>query len=564
MTFLRRLFGGRGADGYSRAIALVEEGRIAEALPLLREAYESDSTSPQGSLTGVYLRQALVSEGRRLLASGAADSASERLAEATAWWPDYPDLRFLAGCASAASAAWDDALAHARTALRRNPDYCEARLLEAAVLAATDRPREAAESLDRLIESGRRIDHALVRELARDGGFTAADLPDDLLARVHEQAVGGDVKHRLADAVAHCRAGRWDEGLERLAELAARHPDYPDVRAKHGAALYQVGRREEALVELDAALVVNERYRTAVILRGLVLAEMNRLAEAARDLETAVPRLEGTAGRHEELFLAYLRATLALLLGHRDTCRELLAGWNDLGRQFARAELLLVACDDLDGLHDAARRRLDALVETWSSDAELVFLRATLQLAAGQWAAVESAIVHWPGGAGQGHDERPLLLQCRLDVARGREPSLPDSDGLKEAEGSERMIDPAAWSQLVARADLMAGRHDEALARAQALVDADGTDDETTRIWLDAAAALIAHRPELGNHPLATGTTGTADACVSSLSTLWRRGDDGDRAEALVAARRRRRPDVPIWSWLSAVFWLEPVRRWLA
>ncbi len=67
MAFLRRLMGGRGDDAYTRAIALVEDGRLAEALPLLREVYGADQTSPRGSLAGYYLRLALVGEGRRLL-----------------------------------------------------------------------------------------------------------------------------------------------------------------------------------------------------------------------------------------------------------------------------------------------------------------------------------------------------------------------------------------------------------------------------------------------------------------------------------------------------------------
>ena len=76
----------------------------------------------------------------------------------------------------------------------------------------------------------------------------------------------------LAEAVAICRAGRWDQGLAEFARLVAEYPRYPDIRARHAAALYQIGRSREALAEAEAALEGNPRYRTAVALKGLILA----------------------------------------------------------------------------------------------------------------------------------------------------------------------------------------------------------------------------------------------------------------------------------------------------
>jgi len=547
MTFLRRLFGMKTADGYDQAIGLVEDGRLTEALPLLREVYAEDQTSPRGSLAGYYLRQSLVGEGRRLLSAGDAEAACRVLVEAVQNWPEFPDLRFLAGAAAVASGQDGVALDNAQQALRRNPDYCEARLLEAAALAQCGRLNESADSLDKLVESGRRVDHVLARDLAREAQYTSESIPDDLPARVLRAAVGDDAKHRLAQAVADCRAGRWDEGLAAFAHLAGRFPRYPDIRAKHGAALYQVGKLDEALVEVEASLGVNPRYRTAVSLRGLILAERGRLSEASEFLNDAVPRLEGTAGRHEELFLSYLRATLSLLLGDRQACRDLLEGWNDLGRQFARAELLLVACDALDGWDDAALRRLDALTDLWPNDSELVFLRAAMQLQQSQFAAVEDAISHWPGGADESCDQRPLLLQARLDVARGRAPSLPDVD---PAEEGEQSVAREAWQVLSVHADLLEGDTSAAASKLEAMILGDDLDEE-----LGALALRSLSQPPAGCLP---------DSWLPELSCLLRRRGDGVRAEKLVGCRLRRHPQQVQWSWLSAGFWVEPVRRWLA
>ena len=557
MAILRRLFGGKSNGGYERAITLVEAGRLAEALPLLRDAYAVDQSSPRGSLAGYYLRLALVGEGRRCLLAGDAGASMQALSEAVKNWPDFPDLRFLAGAAAAGAQVWDEALEHARTALRRNPDYCEARLLEAGALHALGRHQEGAVSLSSLIESGRRVDHALARTLGEPDAVELIPLHHDLPALIRTAAVGDDTKHRLGQAVAQCRAGHWEQGLAIFADLSRSHPRYPDIRAKHGAALYQTGRLEAALREVQAALAVKPRYRTAVTLHGLILAEQGCLVEAARYLADEVPRLEGTAGRHEELFLAYLRASLALLLGELEQCRELLSGWSDLGRQFARAELLLAACDDLYGWRDAATRRIEGLTEVWSADPELAFLRAAMLLDDRQWAAVEAAIGRWPGQVGGSHDDRPLILQARLDVARGRAPELPGSD--EDGVAASDVVDSLAWQQLAAHRDLLNGDHAGALEHLQPLLHRSVADEETGRLLLaaaadgeaEAAAALVA-APVL------------PDSWLPALCRLYRRQGEAPRAEALLSARRKLRPEQVRWCWLAADFWLQPVRGWLA
>lgn len=557
MAILRRLFGGKSNGGYERAITLVEAGRLAEALPLLRDAYAVDQASPRGSLAGYYLRLALVGEGRRHLLAGDADASLNVLSEAVKNWPDFPDLRFLAGAAAAGAQAWEEALDHARTALRRNPDYCEARLLEAGTLHALGRVQEAMASLTSLIESGRRVDHALARTLGDVGTVELIPQHHDLTALIRTAAVGDDTKHRLGQAVAQCRAGHWEDGLAIFAELSRSHPRYPDIRAKHGAALYQTGQLEAALQEVQAALAVKPRYRTAVTLHGLILAEQGRLLEASRYLADEVPRLEGTAGRHEELFLAYLRAALALLIGDLEQCRELLSGWSDLGRQFARAELLLAACDDLYGWRDAAARRIEGLTEVWNADPELAFLRAAMLLEDRQWAAVEAAIGRWPGQGGRGLDDRPLVLQARLDIARGRAPELPERDG--DSAASPDLVDPLAWQQLAAHRELLSGDRAGATAHLMPLVRQGMADEETGRLLI--AAAVDGDGDGAANLVAAPVVP---DSWLADLCRLYRRQGDAERAEALLTVRRKLRPERVRWCWLAADFWLQPVRGWLA
>ncbi len=556
MTFFRKLFGGRGGDAYSEGVVLFEQGEPAAAIPLLRPTFEQEPGSPRGSLAGLYLRQSLVAEGRRALHAGDLESAARHLNEAAGKWPEFPDLQFLSGAASGFAGDWGAGLESARQALRRNPDYCEARLLEACALQALGRREETVASLDKLVESGRRVNHVLNRTLADAAPFAVDSLPSDLLERLRSNALGGDVKNGMTEAVALCSAGRWADGLELFRTLTERHPRYPDIHAKYAAALYQTGDVEAALAEADAALAINERYRTAVSLKGLILAEQGDVLAAQEFLADAVPRLEGTAGRHEELFLAYLRAVLALLLDDLDACRGFLENWHDLPRQFARAELLLVACDDLSGWTDAARRRLEDLCTIWHADPELLFFRVALMLRHNQWSAAEALLGHWPQAAAGEQDARPLLLRARLDVARDCVPTL-----IEPTPTVEQDADPeaASWMQLAAHACLLGGDAAGAVALARALLDADLADEETGRLLVRAAGQAGMPLPE----DLAV-RVGIPDSWVPEICCKLRHEGHGVEAESLVTRHGSVRPDDLRWSWLSTDFWLAPVRRWLA
>jgi tetratricopeptide (TPR) repeat protein len=566
MTFLRKLFAGRGNDAYQQGVTLYEQGHAAEAIPLLEPVFLQDPGSPRGSLAGLYLRQALVSEGRRLLAIGETDLGAATFGKAVAHWPEFPDLHFLTGAALGLTGQWGGALDAARQALRRNPEYCEARLLEASALQGLGREREANDSYQALLAGGRRGDHALLREL-RGAEPPSATLPSDLSGYLRRSILGDDVKLRLAAAVSLCRAGSWQAGLAAFEQLRNECPRFPDVRARYAAVLYQAGDSETALEECEAALALNPRYRTAVCLRGLILAEHGEIQAAHDFLADAQPRFDGAAGRHEELFLAYLRACLCLLLGDLAACRRHLAGWHDLPRQFARAALLLAACDDLDGMPEAALRRLEELNGIWLADSELQFLRVALLLRQRQWAMAAPLLAQWPGGRRGLDDPRPLYLRARLELAQDREPVLPvgtageagngsttAADGNRAADG----VSPSAWRQLAISASLMRKEPLQAWALALVQLECGDADEETGRLLLRAAA-------QCGQDPPAdlAARIGVADSWGGDWCRLLRNRGEGAQAESLVARRRRVRPDFLQWSWLSTAFWFDPVRRWL-
>ena len=211
MSLIDRIFRRRDDSGYAAGVALFEQGAYVEAAGRLRRVIETE-TADSGSLADFYLRQSLVKEGRRLIGADAPAEAVPFFAEAARRWPKYPDLHFWHGMALASGGAWDEALAAAREALRFNGDYVEARLLEAGCLNESGHREEAAQSLNALLASGRRVDHPLIRYLSDDGPYTADTLPAGLAALVREAIHEKRGDEELASAVELCRSGDLGAG----------------------------------------------------------------------------------------------------------------------------------------------------------------------------------------------------------------------------------------------------------------------------------------------------------------------------------------------------------------
>lgn len=574
MSLLGRLLGVDGKAS-ARGLALLEEGRFDEAAGQFRPLALESAGVPADNLASYHFRQALLGEGRRLLRAGEPARAVPWLAEAASLWPRFADLQFLHGAALllAGDAGLDAALAAARRALRSNPDYVEARLLEAEALRRLDRAREAAAALDTLVESGRRGDHWLLADLAPGAPYAPDAVPADLASRLQRVVGGSSPKEEVAAAVALCRAGRWLEGLERFDDLVARHPRYPDYRTRQAAALFHLGRGDEALAAVDAALALNENYRLAQDLRGLVLVDLLRVREA-RDHFAAVDRARTAGGppgealpvpAHEQLFGSYLRALTSLLCGDTDGALARLPAGLELGREFARADLLRAATEDLGGRHAACLRRLARLAEQWAAEPLFHHLLVSGLLAAGQVKAAAQHLQRWPGGAGA--DARAAYLGRLVRLEQGPKAGLPASDGealaapeaADPAPTGEPRVTPEAWRLLSARVALRGGRADAAWAACVELAAAGRVTEPLVAVQTAAAVAL-GGGPAAGWQPPPVVPVAGLPARVAWLHAQG----EGARAEALAQAIGALHPELAVGWWLSVRFWLAPVRAWLA
>ena len=563
MSLWGRFLGNRRNRACAEGVALLENGQYSEAVTLLREASLGSSEHPTGSLASFHFRQALVADGRHHQRAGDHAGAISCFSEAIKLWDPYPDLHCLHGAAQGLSGNWEAALAGARAALRRNADYAEARLLETVALQKQERLLEAADSLNSLVESGRRVEHWLINGLEGKTQFDANDLPPDLEALLVSSLSGQSEKEEVAAAVAQCRAGHWQEGLERFGDLVRKRPRYPDYRTRHAAALFHLGRNEEALAEVEAALALNETYRTAINLKGLVLADEGRLREAREFLAAAdVTASEAnSAGAHEELFGAYLRGVLALLGGEPGRVFELLEGWSDLAKNFARAELLHAAAEDLLDRSSECGRRLSRLADEWTAEPIYFFLLACHHLGFRQFELAAGVLGRWPAGSPD-PDRRPLFLEANLALDQGRVPDLPDpgpvDDSPPQAVGSP-YLGPRAWIFLTARAEILQGNHDRAWGICEDLITEGFTTEKVVKLQVEAASRAKAAVPDGWQPPPVL-----PDSCLSGVVHYGVGRDDGVRPAAVLEKYNEVHPDQIRAIWLSPAFWLDPVRNWIA
>lgn len=549
MSILNRIFRRRDDSGYAAGVALFEQGEYVGAAEQLRQALDSEGPD-SGSLVDFYLRQSLAKEGRRLMAAAREAQAVPYFAEAAERWPKYPDLHFWHGMALASSGDWDAALVAAREALRFNNDYVEARLLEAGCLNETGRCDAAAESLNALLASGRRVDHTLIRVLSDDGPYTADTLPAQLAVLVRETIHEKRDDEDVAAAVEICRAGDWARGIPKLAALCEDNPTYPDYRIKLAGALFQTGRNSEALAEVNQALVINPRYRTAAHLKALILADQHRFAEA-REVIRIQPELTDPVGGHpgEALFCAYLGAVISLLTGRRNEARRQLRSWGDLSSTFPTAELLRAACDDLDGREGDAHRRLEALKDKWFVDADYHHFLACHHAGCGRWDRLAKVLENWPGGDDPDIiDERRAYLAALARLQAGRE--------LASGDLPPAFAERPAWRLLVARARIATEDWIEALHLLEDLADGEPTTETLAGLIMTVYLAV----DETGEAPLPEAVP---DSLLRDRICFLHRRERTGQALSHLRRNRELHPEDLRWTWLDPTFWLDPVRRWI-
>lgn len=222
----------------------------------------------------------------------------------------------------------DNASALPRTAeaLRNNPRYAAAHVSHGSVLAALDRPREAAASFRRALA----LQPSDAAALTNIGN--ALDRLDRIAdaERAHRRSLAVDA----AAAAVHDNLGVVLLRLGRAVEAEASHrqalrlaPDLPAARLNLGMALRRQGRRGEAQDALRIALALAPAMADAAANLGRLLRETGDIAGAARWTRRALALVP-------DLPAARFNAGVLDLAAGR-----LRAGWDGYGQRFRARSL---------------------------------------------------------------------------------------------------------------------------------------------------------------------------------------------------------------------------------
>ena len=235
---------------YLLTLVLLDTGRAAEALPLLREVVRRQPDHAAGWLA----------LGRALLLTNQA------------------------------------ATLEVRRALELDPSLApDAEPLLATALLRHGVIAEAIEVIVRMQRAGRALDDALV-EAAIDGAerlHLLAPAVELLEARRRIRPRDGSILGRLA--VALLRQRRPVEAAEVLREAVSLMPDSVTLRSNLGTALADQGRPEEAIAEFDAALTL-ERHPEVEFNRARALGDLWRQTEELAGYRSVLARTPGHAG----------------------------------------------------------------------------------------------------------------------------------------------------------------------------------------------------------------------------------------------------------------------------
>ena len=116
---------------------------------------------------------------------------------------------------------------------------------------------------------------------------------------------------------------------------------------------------------------------------------------------------------------------------------ELLGGWGDLARNFARAELLLAAAEDLLGRDRSAAGAWPSWPRSGRPNPS-IFISGLPPPEAGDYQEAADVLGRWPAGSAD-PDHRPLYLEAILALDQGRVPDLPDMNDPAEEQTGRRL-----------------------------------------------------------------------------------------------------------------------------
>ena len=319
------------------ALALVNAGRIDEALPYFREAVE---IRPQ-------LVEAYSNLGDALLRKNRVDEAIAQFEKALTIKPRHAELHNNLGVALARRGETDDAIPHYRTALELKPEYAQAQFNLGNALLQKGQFDEAFTCYRKALEL-KPLDPAIHKNfgnaLAQTGKL------DEAIAQ-YRQALeivpgDGDIYNNLGNAL--CHQGRIDDAIATFQIAQKAKPSDVRVYNNLGNALILKGRSDEATRQFDKALEIDPNDAEAHYNLGNVLAGNGRTDEAMARYRKAMAGRPGYVDAHQNL---------GVLLHQQGRIAEAITQWREVIRLRPNDPVVLNATARLLATHPDASVR---------------------------------------------------------------------------------------------------------------------------------------------------------------------------------------------------------------
>lgn len=285
MRLLREIRNLMGSYHVKSGIYHYYRNEFKQAVDFFRRALSEGAALPESErrTARYYLTETFLGSAERLERKGDLDAAARDYERAGEVAPTYPDIRFRLGRVLERLGRSAEAIEQYRQAIACNEDYLDARIALAFCL----------------LHAGRHEEAAAVFELARDRKIRQIHHPcEEGFDRLREGKIGEAEElfhaaflkfpHRFEDryrsALEHLKAEEYDEALEQLDQAILLDAKFPDLHNFRGVALCELGRVEEGIEAFRRAIELKQGYQVAQLNLAFAHLRAGRIKEAEGQL----------------------------------------------------------------------------------------------------------------------------------------------------------------------------------------------------------------------------------------------------------------------------------------
>jgi len=221
---------------------------------------------------------------------------------------------------------------------------------------------------------------------------------------------------------------------------------------------------------------------------------------------------------------------------------------------------LLAAADDLSDRSLSCGSRLAELAGEWKAETDYHFLLACHYLLHRQYNDVAGVISRWPDAVDGKDDWRQIYLECCLSLCQGRVPILPIKADLINVAGGDEELVGVAWESLAIRTAFLKKEDQGCWESCQGLVDQGYTTERILKIMLASSSNVNIDVENSGWEP----PNVLPESCLPGLFFLLMKQGRQEAAVAMLNKYKNPHPEMLSGWWLSASFWLRPIRGWIA